>query len=68
MSLLSPAGLVRDEGLFNTLGIIKNTIKPQNRPMFLRRFNMFRNSKGKFGFIAACSQKVQSSEENVMCK
>ena len=58
MSLLSPAGLVRDEGLFNALRIIKNAMKPQNRPMFLRMFNMFRRSKGEFGFIAACGQKV----------
>ncbi|WAW10429.1 class I SAM-dependent methyltransferase [Oxalobacter vibrioformis] len=59
MSLLSPMGMIRDEGFLNTLKIVKNAMKQENRPMFMRMFRLFRQSKGIFGFIAACSQKVQ---------
>ncbi|MDR1530470.1 MAG: methyltransferase domain-containing protein [Burkholderiales bacterium] len=57
MSLLSPTGMIRDEGFVNTLLIIKNALKPQYRSMFLRMFQLFRRSKNQFGFIAACSRK-----------
>jgi Methylase involved in ubiquinone/menaquinone biosynthesis len=58
MSLLSPSGMIRDEGFFNTLRIIKNALKSQNRPAFMRMFRMFRESKERFGFIATCSRKM----------
>jgi len=57
MSLLNPLGMIRDEGFCNTLKIVKNALKQENRPMFLRMFKMFRSNKNKLGFIAACSQK-----------
>lgn len=61
MSLLSPLGMVRDEGFLNTLKILKNAMKQENRLMFFRMFRMFRQSSEKFGFIAVCSRKETSN-------
>lgn len=58
MSLLSPTGMIRDEGFVNTFRIVKNALKAQNRPMFFRMLRLFRRSKKQFGFIAVCSRKA----------
>lgn len=34
LSLMSPIGMIRDEGFFGTIKIIKNALKPQHRSMF----------------------------------
>lgn len=31
---MSPIGMIRDEGFFGTIKIIKNALKPQHRSMF----------------------------------
>ncbi len=58
MSLMSPTGLIRDEGLFRTAKIIKNGLKnKQNRERFLSMFRFFRENRHNLNYIACCSKK-----------
>ncbi|BFU60362.1 MULTISPECIES: class I SAM-dependent methyltransferase [Rodentibacter] len=57
MTLLSPRGMIYDEGVFGTLKIIKNAMKPENREQFKRMFKIFNDPQRKLHFIAVCSQK-----------
>lgn len=57
MTLLSPAGMLYDEGFWGTLRIIKNALKAENRTQFKRMFNTFNNPQHNLHFIALCSQK-----------
>lgn len=57
MSLMSPKGMIKDEGLFNTLKIVKNGLKAENRKQF-KNMNHFFNKTGKdLKYIAVCSTK-----------
>lgn len=58
MSLLSPRGLIRDEGLGGALKIIRNAMKAENRATFKKMFQTFNDPAKKLGFIAVCSQKA----------
>ena len=57
MTLLSPKGLIYDEGLLGTMKIIRNALKKENRPQFLRMFRHFRQNRGKLNYIAVASVK-----------
>ncbi|OAT37560.1 SAM-dependent methyltransferase [Proteus myxofaciens ATCC 19692] len=58
MSLLSPLGLIKDEGIFRTVKIIKNGLKnKENRARFLSMFRFFRENKNNLNYIACCSRK-----------
>lgn len=57
MTLLSPKGLIYDEGLLGTLKIIRNALRKENRPQFLRMFRHFRQNRGKLNYIAVASVK-----------
>ena len=57
MSLLSPKGLIYDEGVLGAMKIISNALKPENRDTFKKMFNTFNDPDKKLGFIAICSQK-----------
>ncbi|WP_101774502.1 class I SAM-dependent methyltransferase [Pasteurella oralis] len=57
MTLLSPTGLIHDEGVLGTFKIIKNALKSENREQFKRMFKTFNDPKDKLHFIAVCSQK-----------
>ena len=57
MTLLSPRGMLYDEGVLGTLKIIKNALKAENRSTFKKMFNVFNDPQKKLNFIAACSQK-----------
>lgn len=57
MSLLSPKGLIYDEGVLGAIKIIRNALKAQNRETFKKMFRTFNNPEKKMGFIAVCSQK-----------
>ena len=57
MTLLSPSGMLYDEGVLGTLKIIKNALKAENRSTFKKMFNVFNDPQKKLNFIAACSQK-----------
>lgn len=57
MSLLSPKGLIHDEGVLGAMKIVGNALKPENRDTFIKMFQTFNDPEKKFGFIAVCSQK-----------
>jgi hypothetical protein len=57
MSLLNPIGMVRDEGLINTLRILKNARKSENKKQFDLMFNTFKKYQKELGFIATISVK-----------
>ena len=54
MTLLSPSGMLYDEGVLGTLKILKNALKAENRSTFKKMFN---DPQKKLNFIAVCSQK-----------
>ena len=57
MSLMSPIWMIRDEWLFNTIKIIRNWMKKENREMF-KNMRTFFNKIGKdLKYIAVCSTK-----------
>ncbi|MGC6408988.1 class I SAM-dependent methyltransferase [Bisgaard Taxon 45] len=57
MTLLSPKGLIYDEGVLGTFRVIKNALKSENREQFKRMFKTFNDPQNKLNFIAICSQK-----------
>ncbi|OOF65610.1 class I SAM-dependent methyltransferase [Rodentibacter sp. Ppn85] len=57
MTLLSPKGMIYDEGVLGTLKIVKNAMKTENREQFKRMFKTFNDPDHKLHFIAVCSQK-----------
>ncbi|WP_040976259.1 class I SAM-dependent methyltransferase [Necropsobacter massiliensis] len=57
MTLLSPRGMLYDEGVFGTLKIIKNALKAENRATFKKMFNVFNDPHKQLHFIAVCSRK-----------
>lgn len=57
MSLLSPKGLIYDEGIMGAMKIVSNALKPENRDTFKKMFQTFNDPDKKLGFIAVCSQK-----------
>ncbi len=58
MSLLSPIGLVRDEGFLGAFKIIRNGLSKQHKDRFKRLFNVFRKHKKQIGYIANASFKI----------
>ncbi|AFU18773.1 MULTISPECIES: class I SAM-dependent methyltransferase [Actinobacillus] len=57
MTLLSPKGLIHDEGVLGAMKIVGNALKPENRDTFKKMFQTFNDPENKLGFIAVCSQK-----------
>ncbi|MEG9532649.1 class I SAM-dependent methyltransferase [Mannheimia indoligenes] len=57
MSLLSPKGLIHDEGVLGAMKIVGNALKPENREMFNKMYKIFNDPDQKLGFVAVCSQK-----------
>ncbi len=57
MSLMSPIGMIKDEGLKNTLKIVRNGLKKENKKTFILMFKLFRKNRKKIGFIAISSRK-----------
>lgn len=57
MTLMSPVGMIRDEGFFGALKIIANGLKKQNRTQFRRMFTFMRSNRKNLGFVAAASLK-----------
>lgn len=57
MSLLSPKGLIFDEGVVGAMKVVGNALKPENRETFKKMFQTFNDNENKLGFIAICSQK-----------
>lgn len=57
ITLMSPRGMIYDEGILGTITIIKNALKRQNRHQFFTMFKTFYKNKNKLGFIAMASYK-----------
>ncbi|MCU6664269.1 Sarcosine/dimethylglycine N-methyltransferase [compost metagenome] len=58
MSLMSPAGLIRDEGLPRAAKILFNGLRTrENRTRFLGMFRFFRRNRHQLNYIACCSRK-----------
>lgn len=58
MSLMSPAGLIRDEGLARAAKILFNGLRTrENRSRFLGMFRFFRRHRQQLNYIACCSRK-----------
>ena len=57
MTLLSPRGLLRDEGLRNTLHIIRCALKKENRVMFSKMYRYFNGHKYELGYICNAGVK-----------
>ena len=58
MSLMSPRGMIRDEGLIGTLTIVKNGMKKENKEQFLSMFRYFKSQQKNMQYIAHCAQKM----------
>ncbi|QEH61529.1 class I SAM-dependent methyltransferase [Spiroplasma chinense] len=57
MTLLTPRGLIKDEGIVNTFKIIRNAFKKENKVQFKTMRNVFKKYKKHLGFIAIASFK-----------
>lgn len=57
MTLMTPKGMLHDEGLSGTLKIIRNALKKENRPQFLQMFRHFRQNRDRLRYIAVVSTK-----------
>lgn len=57
MTLMSPRGMIYDEGFGDTIKIVKNAFKRENRPQFFTMFKTFKKNKYNLGFIAMASYK-----------
>ncbi|WP_414048796.1 class I SAM-dependent methyltransferase [Macrococcus animalis] len=51
MSLMTPKGMIYDEGVKGTSKIVKNALKKENRPMFIKMFKTFRVYKNDLNYI-----------------
>lgn len=59
MSLMSPVGLIRDEGFARALRIVFNGLRTRdNRTRFLGMFRFFRANRRQLNYIACCSRKA----------
>ncbi len=57
MSLLNPIGLIKDEGFFDAIKLLKRGLSKPNKKRFKGMFNVFKKHKRNIGFIANISQK-----------
>lgn len=57
MTLMSPRGMIRDEGVLGALKVIRNGLKKENRAMFRRMFAFFNHPDVSLEYIAVCSRK-----------
>ena len=59
MSLMSPRGMIKDEGVLRTAKIIFNGLKnKRNRQRFLTMFRYFHAQRHAMNYIACCSRKA----------
>jgi len=58
MTLMSPKGMIRDEGLFGALKIMRNGKKKENRAQFKIMFDFFTDNSKYLGYVANASRKI----------
>lgn len=59
MTLMTPKGMIYDEGVKGTVKIVKNALKKENRPMFMRMFKTFRRHKADLNYIVHAAHKAE---------
>lgn len=57
MTLMTPSGMIYDEGWGGAVKIVRNALKAENRATFLRLFRTFRRYRHQLNYIAICSTK-----------
>ena len=57
LTLMTPQGMLKDEGLVNTLRIVKNGLKPENREQFLKMRSTFTKLQEKMNYICIVNKK-----------
>lgn len=57
MTLMSPEGMIQDEGIDGVVQIMFNAVKKENSKMFTEMFNYFRDEKDRMGYIALVCRK-----------
>lgn len=57
MSLMTPKGLIYDEGIVGTLKIINNALKKENRPMFCKMFQTMTRLRKDMNYITFVAKK-----------
>lgn len=57
LTLMTPAGMIRDEGVLDTLKIIKNALKKENRSMFFNMFKTMKRYKKDMNYIVHAVRK-----------
>ncbi len=57
LTLMTPSGMIKDEGIVGTLRIIKNGLKKENRPQFTAMRKTFMKLKNDIAYIAIVSKK-----------
>ncbi|AAX72453.1 TPA: methyltransferase domain-containing protein [Streptococcus pyogenes] len=57
MSLMTPRGMIKDEGLMNTLNIMRRGLKKENRQQFLKMRRFFTRTGKNLCYIAVKSVK-----------
>lgn len=67
MTLMSPRGLIKDEGLASAVKIVFNGLgKSRNRPRFLAMMRFFQRQRQQLNFIACCATKSSTVETPVI--
>jgi len=62
MTLLSPKGLIYDEGWRRAFQIVRNALKAENRETFKRMYRTFNDPAKPMGYIAVHSRKAAVGE------
>ena len=57
MSLMTPKGLIYDEGIVGTIKIINNALKKENRPMFCKMFKTMTRLRKDMDYITFVAKK-----------
>lgn len=57
MTLMSPAGMIKDEGVAGAAKILRNGLRKENRSQFLNMFRFFNKTGKDLRYIAVCSVK-----------
>lgn len=57
LTLMTPAGMIKDEGLANTLRIVRNGLKPENREQFIKMRTTFGKLKNDMNYICFVNKK-----------
>lgn len=57
MTLMSPKGMITDEGWLGTFKIMRNALRKQNRSQFFKMFKTFKHNSHQLNYLVLCSVK-----------